>query len=413
MNEGDDNIRHIRVSMKAAEEDIQTIKDTRVVSTYREEPSTTSSKEALSEPLLRNIDEDAAAAPLDKNGKKKKSIILNVCLFILITEFCERLAYYGLSGSLIAFFVKKLNYDKVLASELNSLFTTLCYITPLAGAYLSDRYLGRYRTILAGSVIYAVGLFLCTLGSVPPDYEADYFLPGLFLFVTIGSGCIKPCVVTLGADQFDPNDPDQVEEKAKFFNYFYWAINLGATVSYGYLTNLALNGQPEGLGISESWGFFASFLVPTISFVIGIFVFVGGSPRYKHAPPSDSVLGEFAQIVWVAGKKTGQGTALLSGIVAMLLGAVVVVVGYFVHNQTAHLCIAIGGMSFILVGIVVVCYFGKHTTWLNTAADLPTTACKVPDAVEVLRLSPYLGLLCIFWGVYGQMANNFFTQGYF
>jgi solute carrier family 15 (peptide/histidine transporter), member 3/4 len=175
--------------------------------------------------------------------KEKRSIILNVCLFILITEFCERLAYYGLSGSLIAFFVKKLDFDKVTASELNTLFTTLCYLTPLFGAYISDKYLGRYKTILGGSIIYAIGLFLCTYGAVPPNYEAGYFLPGLFLFVTIGSGCIKPCVVTLGADQFDPKDPEQVLEKAKFFNYFYWAINLGATLSYGYLTHLALNGQ--------------------------------------------------------------------------------------------------------------------------------------------------------------------------
>ena len=88
-----------------------------------------------------------------------------------------------------------------------------------------------------------------------------------------------------------------------------------------------------------------------------------------------------------------------------------VVIGYFVHNETAHLTLAIGGMTLILLGIVIVCYFGKHTTWLNTAADLPTTSCKVPDAAEVLRLSPYLGLLCIFWGVYGQMSNNFFNQG--
>jgi hypothetical protein len=96
---------------------------------------------------------------------------------------------------------------------------------------------------------------------------------------------------------------------------------------------------------------------------------------------------------------------------SMFLGAVIVVIGYFVHSETAHLALAIGGMSMILIGICVVCYFGKHTTWLNTAADLPTTACKVPDAAEVLRLSPYLGLLCIFWGVYGQMSNNFFNQG--
>ena len=29
----------------------------------------------------------------------------------------------------------------------------------------------------------------------------------------------------------------------------------------------------------------------------------------------------------------------------MILGAVIVVIGYFVHNETVHLTLAIGGMS--------------------------------------------------------------------
>ena len=78
--------------------------------------------------------------------------------------------------------------------------------------------------------------------------------------------------------------------------------------------------------------------------MIGIIVFVGGSPRYKHAPPSSSVLGEFGQIVYTAGKRSGQGKALLTGIFFMMFGAIIVVIGYFVHNETAHLTLAIGGM---------------------------------------------------------------------
>jgi dipeptide/tripeptide permease len=65
-------------------------------------------------------------------------------------QFCERLAYYGLSGSLPIFFHKNLGMSTVLATELNSLFTSLSYLTPLLGAYVADRHLGRFTTYVFG-----------------------------------------------------------------------------------------------------------------------------------------------------------------------------------------------------------------------------------------------------------------------
>lgn len=38
--------------------------------------------------------------------RKYKNIFLQVCLTILCTEFCERLAFYGLTGSLAIFYTK-------------------------------------------------------------------------------------------------------------------------------------------------------------------------------------------------------------------------------------------------------------------------------------------------------------------
>ena len=49
------------------------------------------------------------ASEEDKNlssRRKYKSIFLQVCLAILCTEFCERLAYYGFTGSLTIFFTQ-------------------------------------------------------------------------------------------------------------------------------------------------------------------------------------------------------------------------------------------------------------------------------------------------------------------
>jgi hypothetical protein len=55
---------------------------------------------------------------------------------------------------------------------------------------------------------------------------------------------IKPNVSNLGGDQFDVSDPQEAKDQEQFFSYFYLMINVGAGISYGYLTTLAQNGAP-------------------------------------------------------------------------------------------------------------------------------------------------------------------------
>ena len=184
-------------------------------------------------------------------------------LFILVTELCERFAFYGFSGSLVFYFIK-LGMPSVLATELNSLFGALVYITPVLGAYMADVKWGRYRTIKYFCLMYIAGLALTTAGAWPtegpgftihPNLALGLSLSGLFVGVTVGAGGIKSNVVVLGADQFVL--PEQATEQAAFFNFFYWAINIGATGAYLFLANLALHGLTPW--IPQRFGFFASF----------------------------------------------------------------------------------------------------------------------------------------------------------
>lgn len=45
----------------------------------------------------------------------RKSVLRGVAGFIIITEFCERLAYYGFAGSLVLFFQTQMNYSNATA----------------------------------------------------------------------------------------------------------------------------------------------------------------------------------------------------------------------------------------------------------------------------------------------------------
>lgn len=49
------------------------------------------------------------------------------------------------------------------------------------------------------------------------------------LLIAIGTGGIKPCVSSLGGDQFIL--PEQQQQLQRFFSYFYATINAGALLS--------------------------------------------------------------------------------------------------------------------------------------------------------------------------------------
>ena len=91
----------------------------------------------------------------------------SICIFILVTELCERFAYYGLTGSLVIFLTRDLGFTSVLATELTGLFGAVVYVTPVLGAYLADAHWGRYKTILFFCLWYLLGLLCTTAGAWP------------------------------------------------------------------------------------------------------------------------------------------------------------------------------------------------------------------------------------------------------
>ena len=99
--------------------------------------------------------------------EQRPSVLKTVASYIIVTEFCERLAYYGFAGSLVLFFQTKLSMSNEDAVNAFYLWNGAVYVTPLFGGYIADTYLGRYLTILAFSIIYLGGLALFIWGEVP------------------------------------------------------------------------------------------------------------------------------------------------------------------------------------------------------------------------------------------------------
>ena len=56
-----------------------------------------------------NAQESGSATMDQVQSVKHKSVLFTVASYIIVTEFCERLAYYGFAGSLVLFFETKLS----------------------------------------------------------------------------------------------------------------------------------------------------------------------------------------------------------------------------------------------------------------------------------------------------------------
>eukprot|EP00250_Pteridium_aquilinum_P004753 c14952_g1_i1 orf=60-1862(+) len=221
------------------------------------------------------------------------------CPFILGNECCERLAYYGINTNLVVFLTKKLNQSNAAATVNVTNWAGTCYITPLIGAFFADAYLGRYWTIAGFSSIYFVGMVLLTLTTavpslVPPKNgnatsgQLAAFYVALYL-IALGTGGIKPCVSSFGADQFDDNDAREKKNKVSFFNWFYFSINIGALISSSVLVYIQDN-------VSWTWG----FGIPAVMMGVAIVSFFSGTPLFRHQKPGGSPVTRIFQVFTAA-----------------------------------------------------------------------------------------------------------------
>ncbi|XVE76511.1 hypothetical protein DITRI_Ditri12bG0179600 [Diplodiscus trichospermus] len=232
-------------------------------------------------------------------ANKNKTGNWKACRFILGNECCERLAYYGMGTNLVNYLKKRLGQGNVTASNNVTNWSGTCYITPLIGAFLADAYLGRYWTIAGFSIIYVFGMTLLTLSaSVPglkPSCDGDHCHPAVgqsavffvaLYMIALGTGGIKPCVSSFGADQFDETDDIERKKKSSFFNWFYFSINIGALIASSVLVWIQMN-------VGWGWG----FGIPAVAMAIAVVFFFSGSRTYRLQIPGGSPLTRIFQVI--------------------------------------------------------------------------------------------------------------------
>lgn len=326
------------------------------------------------------------------------------CPYILGNECCERLAYYGISSNLLLYFKNQLNEHSVTASTNRSNWTGTCYATPLLGAYIADAYLGRYWTIASFSIIYAFGMLLLTLSASVPGlkpicsennvcYATDFQTAVCFIalyLVALGTGGIKPCVSSYGADQFDDADETEKKYKSSFFNWFYFSINIGALVAHSLLVWIQDN-------VGWGWG----FGIPTLAMAFAIISFFSGSKIYRNQKPVGSPLTRLCQVIVASCRKWG--TKMPDDITLLYGGADAEF--FTAENQKPR---HTRDLTFFEKAAVE-----TETDYTEGSID-PWRLCTITQIEElksIIRLLPIWATGIMFSAVYNQVGNLFVLQG--
>jgi len=164
----------------------------------------------------------AAEQSITKTGHPKGLGVL------FTTEMWERFNFYGMRTVLALFLAEALLMGQETASIIYGGYLGLCYLTPMLGGYISDKYLGNRNCILLGGTVMAIGQLIMF-------FSASIFATNLSLATTLmwiallllifGNGFFKPNISSMVGQLYPKNQKSKLDSA---FTIFYMGINLGA-----------------------------------------------------------------------------------------------------------------------------------------------------------------------------------------
>lgn len=207
--------------------------------------------------------------------------------YIAFTEAWERFSYYGMQTLLVLYMTRQLllpghveniagfgwfrrlmelAYNQgdtlsvvALSSAIFGTYTSLVYLTPIAGGFIADRWLGRTKTITLGALLMTAGHFLMA-------FDAS-FLAALLCLLT-GVGLFKGNLASQVGELYAPSDL----RRADAFQIYYLFINAAVIISPLVTGTL-------GEKVDWHWGFGAA----GVGMVFGLVIYLAGR---KYLPAS-------------------------------------------------------------------------------------------------------------------------------
>ena len=174
---------------------------------------------------------------------------------LFLTEMWEKFSFFGMRALLVYYMVKHLHFEQGYASLVYGAYGAGVYLTPIVGAWISDRWLGKRRAIVIGSITMAIGHFLMA-------FEPLFYVA--MITIAVGNGLFLPNLPSQVGSLYERDDP----RRQSAYSIYYLGVNVGAFFS------------PLVCGtLGEVYGWHYGFGAAGIGMCIGLAIYLAGS-RY-------------------------------------------------------------------------------------------------------------------------------------
>lgn len=217
------------------------------------------------------------------------------------TEMWERFNFYGMRAILTLFLVNSLAMKEEEASIIYGAFLSLCYLTPMLGGFVSDRFLGNRNCILIGGSMMALGqmLFFWSASTFQDNQGFAQTLVWVAMGIIIfGNGFFKPNISSMVGSLYPKQEKSKLDTA---FTIFYMGINLGAFL--GQFICPIIGDVKNADGARDIFAFKWGFLAASLAMIIGTTIFYFLKDKYVVSPegralgglPSKNVSADFEE----------------------------------------------------------------------------------------------------------------------
>jgi proton-dependent oligopeptide transporter, POT family len=315
--------------------------------------------------------------------------------YIIGNEACERFSFYGMRNILVPFLIGSVMLNMAplaeregIAKDIFHSFVIGVYFFPLLGGWLSDRFFGKYQTILWLSLVYCVGHLCLALF----ESNATGFYVGLFL-IALGSGGIKPLVSAFVGDQFTQHN----KHLAKIvYDVFYWTINFGS-----FFASLLMPRILKEHGAAWAFG------IPGILMAIATLIYWLGRHKYVRTAPTardeHGFLAVSKDALFTHGLGAGSAIACFGMALALFfLGCWIIKPAFWQLGFVLSFCLS----------LIAVMLFGGIGVWMQLDRARKSHSMEAVEAVRaVLRILIVFALVTPFWSLFDQKASTWVIQG--
>ncbi|KAK1380471.1 Nitrate transporter 1.2 [Heracleum sosnowskyi] len=225
-------------------------------------------------------------------------------IFVFVLMLLDNIGFVANMVSAVLYFINVIHFDLSGSANTTTNFLGTAFLLTLVGGLVSDSYMNRLNTCLLFGGIELLGYLLIIIQShyakLQPEACGEYscirgtkallFYASIYL-LALGGGGIRGSVPSLGADQFDENDPKESKHIASFFNWFLFFVSGGACI-----------GVTVVVWVSTNKGWDKSFIISIVCTFFGLVIVALGKPYYRIRVPGESAFLNVLQVLVVAAK---------------------------------------------------------------------------------------------------------------